>query len=263
MEDNHSLLFTGIPQTITLPTGKRITVREVNGEDEEILSRIKDNITGEAATNYLTGLILKDEDTGKAPTIQDVKDWPIGDKYYAIFKVRLINHGNELKFPHVCTNPNCPSQETGQHAQDYEQDLSEFDGDLSNPQYTPSNNQSVKKYPKGQEKTIELEIEGGRRMRFSLFDSNIEQKKKAIITENITKNTFLVTRNLEEFRNGEWHRVTSFASYSSRQMASIRKEVNKYDIIFDPKVSFSCTVCNTPYEYSLFDIPSFFWPEEL
>src|SRR6188768_357975 len=105
------LIFTGQPHEITLPSGRLVRIRETNGDDDEILSTLKDARQGDSVFNFLANIILEDNTKpGKPSTVVDLLDWPVSDRYYLLFKQRIINQGHLLEFDFICQTPDCPSQ---------------------------------------------------------------------------------------------------------------------------------------------------------
>src|SRR5882757_6071304 len=144
-----SMFFTGDEHEITLPSGKMVTIRESNGEDDGILSKIKSAQDGSNIYNYLANIILKDHDTQDKPLAADLMEWLSNDKYYLLFKQRIINLGPTFTFLHTCENKDCKKKS------EYEEDLSILDGDLSQKNYKSTGDQ-VAPYPSGKNKQIEF-----------------------------------------------------------------------------------------------------------
>lgn len=257
-----ALVFTGQEHEITLPTGRVITLRETNGDDDELLSRLKDAKSGDSVFNFLANITNMDSIVKKKPLVSDLMGWPVSDRYYALFKQRVINQGPLLKFDFICQTPDCPTQRDGEKAQEFEYDLNEFDGDLSNSEYKPSLITQVKKYPLGSTKQIEFETSSKKKLRYKILDGILEKKTLDEPADNRHKNSHLYLRELEIFSGGSWILLTHFKMFPSREMSEIRRHVDDHDPFFQPSVKFTCPTCKTPYSIPLFDIPVFYWPEE-
>ena len=257
------LIFTGQPHEITLPSGRLVRIRETNGDDDEILSTLKDARQGDSVFNFLANIILEDNTKpGKPSTVVDLLDWPVSDRYYLLFKQRIINQGHLLEFDFICQTPDCPSQKDGEKAQSFQQDLHEYDGDLADANYKPHNIHQVKPYPRGSNKQVEFELSSKKRLRYKILTGVLEKKRLDGPLENSHKNSHLVIREIEVYNQDRWTLLTQFKAFSSKEMSEIRRSVDTNDPLFDPVVKFNCPVCKAPYNVPLFQMPVFYWPEE-
>lgn len=250
------VIFKGKEESITLPTGNILLIRELNGEDEEIISSESLSENGDNIYQFLAGIIIKDKDLGRKPTPEDIKKYPINDKYYLLFKQRIINHGYDMQFSSICSTPSCNEQKN-----DYDQNLKEFDGDLSDPKYIPENHKHIQKYPLGKTREVEFTLNSGKKLKYSILDGNLEYA--ALELKDQTKNAPLKIRNLMIDNHGSWIKITNFKAFSVKEMGEIRGHVTKSDSQFDPIVNYSCPKCKRNYFKSLFALPTFFYPEVL
>ena len=78
---------------VTLPSGQGVEIRESNGEDEEVLSKVAYVKDGTSYYRYLANIIVE-------PRVnhEEVKKWKSTDIYYAMFKSRLISLGSSMEF---------------------------------------------------------------------------------------------------------------------------------------------------------------------
>lgn len=257
-------LFTGATHEIFLPSGRLVTIRETNGNDDEILSKLSD-ASGDGVINFLANIVLKDSYLGDKPQVSHILDWHASDKYYLLFKQRLINRGSELEFKHECQNPKCPSNQPhfdSAKVTTYQQDLNLFDGDLKNPEFKPHENQPHV-YPHGKNKEVEFVISSQKKFKISILTSILEKVQLEQPVETITKNTVLTARNLQVWSNQQWVPIKYFGPFSSKELSEVRKQVMLIDPLFDPVVSFNCQYCGQSYRVPLLGIPVFFWPEDL
>lgn len=250
-----TVIFMGKETNITLPTGRVITIRETNGDDDELLSKVGDAQTGDNVYNFLASIITMDKSTGKKPLVEDIMGWPINDKYYVLFKQRIINQGPQLKFPHECSKTSC------NHIAEYEEDLDLLDKDLSAP--NTGGELGAKRYPNGNKLSIEFELTSGKKLKYKILTGILEKKQLDIAPDEVTKNTRLSIRELEiKGEGGEWKLVTHFGQFSSKEMNEIRNHVNYNDPAFDPITTFSCPKCSQKYVLPILSLPSFYFPEE-
>lgn len=251
--DSRSQLFTGEEHTFTLPSGKVITIRESNGEDDGILSRMKSGSEGAHVYNYLASIIIEDHSTKTKPVASDIQEWLVNDKYYLLFKQRIVNLGQELIIAHTCENETCKKRN------EYTEDLSEMDGDLSQKDYKP-NEKQIPKYIGGDSKTIEFTSSRKTRFQFELLTGALEQKDLDTPDDARDINNPLLSRNVKIFEQGKWLQIFDFRRFPSKEMNEVRNFILKNDRTFNPVVSFTCPKCRTPYQATLFNMPVFFFP---
>lgn len=252
---DQSLFFAGDEHEILLPSGKIVTIRETNGEDDGILSKIKNAKDNTHIYNFLANIIIKDHDTNDKVMASDIMDWLINDKYYLLFKQRIINLGSEFKMRHVCENETCKKQS------DYTENLLEIDGDLGSKDYKPGPNQ-IAPYEFGKAREVEFTSSRKNKFKFDCLTGNLEKKDLDIPNGDKDVNNGLIARNVQVFENGTWIRLFNWGKFPSKEMVELRTFVYQKDKPFEPLVSFICDKCNTPYQVSLFYIPAFFFPEE-
>lgn len=262
MSEIQSAVFTGKISEIILPSSRIVKVRETNGDDDEILSNLGEAANGQSVMNFLANIVLEDSIKGGKPLVGDILNWPVSDRYYLLFKQRLINRGDLLEFSFVCQTRDCPSQKDGEKVQPLEEDLKQFDGDLSDPNYKPFGLHQPIKYPFGNSPIVELKLSSEKLLRYKILTGVLEQKQLALPADKTTKNTKLTIRELELYQNGNWVIQLNFKAFSSREMTEIRKNIDISDPLYDPIVKYHCPVCKTPYQIPLLAIPSFYWPED-
>lgn len=248
-------LFVGQTTKFKLPSGRTIKIRETNGEDDATISSINDSSDGSATYNFLASIILHDDSIMKKPGIEDIKQWPMNDKYATLFKQRLFVHGDKLKFKGTCTE--CGNSE------DYVEDLSLMDTDFSQEvDNLKRSNNSIPVYPQGNKMEVFLTTSSGKNFKYKILTGEGEYKALELTDQN--KNTILLLRELQIKNKEEWVKLFHFAGLGSKELNEIRKNVRENDPTFDPMVTFQCKnpKCKKDYAVSLFQISSFFFPEE-
>lgn len=257
-----SPVFTGEKHDIHLPTGRIATIRETNGEDDAIISKMSGAQSGESILNFVANITTHDSVLGRKPMVDDIRAWPVSDRYYLLYKQRLINQGTLLEFRHTCSNPDCAYCRDAE-PQDKEQDLTEFDGDLTNPDFKAKNSNQVRRYPNGDKVEVEFSLSSGKKLKYKILTGELEKKQLDIPQDDNNRNTKLIVRELSVFDNGVWIPLKSFLAFKSKEMSEIRKHVDDNDPLFDPLINFTCNLCKMPYRIPLLSIPAFFWPGEL
>lgn len=262
IKKDEPVIFLGNIHEIYLPSGRVVKIRETNGDDDEILSNREKALTGDSVMTFMANITEFDSEKGDKPLTTDILNWPVSDRYYLLFKQRLINQGDILNFGFVCQSENCPSQINGETIQELEEDLKQFDGDFSKEEYSPINLHQPKRYPNGMQKVVEFTTSSGKYIRYKILTGVLEKKQLAVPVDNHTKNLRLTSRELQYYTGDSWIIQLNFKAFSSREMSEIRKDVEKNDPLFDPMVRYTCPQCKTPYALPLLSIPSFYWPGE-
>lgn len=274
LQTNVGPLFNGKTSTYTSPSSREITIRETNGDDDEILSDISTSMTGENINNFLANIVMVDSSLGdRKPEVLDILKWPVNDKYYTLLKHRILSFGDLLKFTKTCQNEKCPTY-------DVEQDLKEFDSDLSknrkDTEDTSKGGESksiqsgrpiedlfrIRPYKLGLNPFVEFITSSGKTLRFKILTGELERKQLDMPGGKTNKNTKLIIRELEVQNKGNWELVTHFNAFSSRETSEIRSKVLEFDTTFDPQVLTTCPSCGQKYSDSLLSIPAFYFPEE-
>lgn len=257
-KQNELPMYSGKLTTHTLPSGRIITIREINGNDESVLSSMSSAMEGDNFHKFISNLIV---DENKVHTVEELLEWPISDVWALIYKARVINHGPTLEFKNQCQNPMC------KHITEYEEDLRIFDKTLFelNGEKIPENyvepESCLKPYPaKGN--LVEFTI-NSQTFRFKLMNGAIQKASIANQATDTNKNTKLIQRQLEVNKNGEWEKVLTFHPYSVRETAIMRSKVDEFDIMFNPTIEVTCGNCKQPAVVEVMPLPSFFWPGEI
>lgn len=252
------IIFLGQEHEVTLPSGNVVRIRETNGDDDEILSRLGAAQDGSNIINFLTNITEHDSALGRKPHSGDLMEWPLADKYYLLFKQRLLNHGNLLKFQHKFENS---KHELDANPVTFEQDVAEFDGNLADPLYKPSTPHQPKKYPYGNQREVEYTTSSGVQVKWKILNTILENKQLSMPLESTNRNSALTIRELSVFNKGEWVRLTTFGMFSSKVMSELRTEVGKSDPSFNPIVDVVSPNSGTRDSIPLIAIPDFYFPE--
>lgn len=259
-EINDQDFFGGnvITEKITLPSGKQISIRERNGEDEEILSNVGYSKDGTSFIRYLAQIIVEPKQT-----ISEINDWRIADKYYALFKSRIQSFGPEMYWNHEFQD--------GSEAF-IEEDLTKYDFDFSKglENYPKEgskgyNSEMIKPYPdfelgKGASHLyFEFKSASGFDCRMRFLTGNLEKETLGMQENNLNINTKLTLREFEIKKGSSWVKIERFNFLTSKDMMSIRRALEEHD----PEFSLNVKV-NSPKEnpelISLFHVKDFFFP---
>lgn len=251
--------------TFVAPSGTEYTIREQNGQDEEIISNQAEARRGMSITNYLQGIILSTSRKASKLTIKEVMGLPTLDRMCIILQSRIFSLGEELEFSHRWPK----GEDTDQFDEfEYSQDLQEYLlSDYANPENITEEELQVK--PKAlpvyvQDPFIPIEhtLKSGKHIRFHASNGYTELAVIKLRDTEQTRNSELILRELELEVDGKWERVLNFALFSSRDMGELRKLVNTVDPTADPTTVISNPETGEKLTLSLFAIPTFFFLEE-
>lgn len=262
-QEKESSALTGNTTSFVTPSKLHIVIREQNGEDEDVISKQRNLIKGDAIHYFLAGIIQTVN--GQKVGSSYVEGMRNRDKYYTLLKSRIFSLGSELTYRHRCSNPNC-NKPQGQDDPMYEEDLSLYDRDFS--ENAPVDKREEFKYriqPYIQEGTHrELKLSTGKELRYKFLTGVEEKKVLQKDRENMSKNSDIMLRELE-WKNGndQWQKVSHFGIFSSREMAAIRKDIEKHDMPFEAISECTCPFCGNVDQISLLAQPDFFFPGEI
>lgn len=260
-QENHYLTVSFVA-----PSGYQYTIREENGEDEEILSNQSDMNGGMNIVKFLAAIIVSTDftESGKV-TVEDVMDIPSLDRNCILFKSRIFSLGPTVSFYHDWTNGR------GEPTM-YEQDLNEMIySDYSNEEDITEEEKQSKKdalpfYPDREIaraikfKDYELTLSSGKQIKFDFMTSRIEQK--ILAQEKQTRNTQLICRNLCLAVNGKWEPVQRFHLFSVRDMAEIHKAIQEIDPVWNAFTDIEDPITGEVTKYPIVMAPRFFFLTE-
>jgi hypothetical protein len=232
-----------------LPSGKTWEIRETNGDDDAILSRFGTALTGDNVNEFLANIIIGPE----KPLAEDIKKWPVNDKYGLLFKQRIFNHGPEFIFKH--TDPADPKKREFE----YTEDISVIDADLGSKDYKEELGK-IFRYPYGSTTEIEFSL-GSKKLRYQLMTGELELELDALPQDEQTRNTSLTIRRLSIAKGSGWELVTSFRHFTSTEMAYIRSHVEKNDRTFMPLVQITNPYTKRDHALPLMALPNFLFPD--
>lgn len=242
---------------VTMPGGFEVTIRETHGGDDDIISNLKDSQDGTAIHKYLSGIIMDNSlHPGKPTPPEEILNWRLKDKYYLLLKTRIFSLGTELVFPFTF--------EEGLTI-NFEEDLSQYDWDLSNMNnYPHKGHRDYFKYritphlDTGDTRTIVLSSK--KIVRYEYL-TGIGEKKLLQKNENdLNKNDQLRARNICLDIGGDFQPIEDFRVFSSRDMQEIRTDIERYD----PEFAMNCEIENPKtkqrIQVPILTLDSFFFP---
>ncbi len=214
------------------PSGYFFSIREQNGEDEEILSNVNDMASLMNFTKFIQAIVVSTDFTqsGKL-TIQDVLKLPVNDRYCILFQSRIFSLGDTVEFEY-----NWPTGKV-----EYEQNLNEllYDYDPNKPLTEEDLNakpDAIPFYPNPKQKSFEYTTLSGKKILFDILDGEGEKKMVTMPRDKQTRNSPLLCRNLQLEVDGKWELVQNFKLFSVRDMQEIRRYVLEVDPTYTGEV---------------------------
>ena len=231
------------------PDGINYTIREQNGNDDDVLSTLGDAQQNKSIDKFLAGIIIGP----KRLSWEEIHtSMGVATKYYIVLKSRMFTHGNILLFKHTF--------QTGEQVE-FEEDLSLYDRDLSKdeevketPGITP-----VRKYPNGASILRQLTI-GNKKLLYKLQTSKAEAYMMNIPKENVSKNDELRARELTLIQDGREIKIENFRDFSASEMREIWKDIRANDVDFALVTKLQTADKKTTEYVSLLTITEFFFP---
>lgn len=249
----------GPTEDVVCPSSMPVTIRERNGDDEDILSKLKDNKSTAAMHKFLAAIIVNPK-----LTFEDVAKMRVKDKYYLMFKSRIQSLGYEVNFDHTFTDGDEKTKTVN-----FDEDLSNYDWDFSKPltEFPKENDNNFFKhrcthYPDTlMDDTFEFELLSKKKCRMEYLNGLGESKSLKKDTGDLTINDKLIIRNFEvQLENGTWQKVERFSMFTAREMQEIRTKLDQMDKPFDLITEVINPLTGQSEQISLFLKESFFFP---
>lgn len=251
--------------TFIAPSGYSYTIREENGEDEEILSNQADVQAFKNITKFLAAIVVATDFTenGKL-SIEDAFNIPYLDRYCILIQSRIFSLGNILQFSFTWPGDKEPTY--------YEQDLKEFlFDDYSKPisedekELKPD---AIPQYP-DQElgktlhyKNYELTLSSGKVVMFDFADGNAERTIALLPTEKRTRNSSLIARNLKLKVGDNFERVQRFNLFSIKDLAEISQAISELEPTTDLTTEIENPTTGEKLRFPIMSAPRFFFLTE-
>lgn len=241
------------------PSGHSFTIREQNGEDENILSNPVDIKTLMNLTKFISAIVVStDFTTSGRLTVQDTLELPLLDKYCILIQSRIFSLGEDLDITYDWPK-------TGKV--EYVENLSNYIfSDYSIPpteSELESKPHAVPYYVMGKQlKDIDITLASGKKVRFDILNGNGEQYIINLPEAKQTRNNELIARNLRLEVNGVFEKVSNFSSFNVREMAELRKIVKSLDPVFDGLTELENPDTGEVVMYPVMVSPTFFFLTE-
>lgn len=242
------------------PSGFSYTIREQNGEDEDILSNPRDAKDLTNLVKFIASLVIETNFTANGKlSLEDARKLPLLDKYCILLQNRIFSIGAIMEFDHTFQDGSSYT---------FEQDLNE----LLFEDYTsyPSDEELEAKpyalpfyvsYPNGDHsklKDIPFNTGSGKNLTFDYMDSNSEKYLLMLPEEKRTRNAELIARNLKLEVNGKYEKVTNFRMFSIKDMQDIRRIISANDPVYTGNIILEHPSTGVKETYNILGNPDFF-----
>lgn len=245
----------------TAPSGFKYTIREQNGNDDDILSNYMEAENLMNISRFISAIIVETDFMGKNGRItpEEAHKIPSLDRYCIIFQSRILSYGPELEF----------KEDWGEKlgVVEYEQNLRDF---LFNYNETPSKEELLEKpsaipyYPLGKDiRELEFSTSSGKKLKIDILTGEGESFIVNLPPQKQTKNSALIARNLMLLVENKWEKVTNFAMFSPRDMMEIRTFIRDNDPIFEGTTEITHPGTGAVKTAYILAIDSFFYPWEI
>jgi len=244
--------------TFKVPSGFEVTIREQNGADDDVLSNAKNAENGMSIVHFLHGIITNFSHLNRKPTLDEVKNLKIRDKYVIIIISRIFSIGQFVEFEYKWDDLTVPTK--------YVEDLSHFIWDYNNPFPEVGDKDydtlRIQPYKNPADTVREFTTKSGKKLRYKYSNINSEIYLLAITSKGeYSVNKEILARELDQDINGSWVRVQNFASFSNSDMKDIRADIVDNDLALE-----AYTEIKHPdypekvHRLGLLNNPNFFFP---
>lgn len=257
-------LAYGRTTTFLLPSGYEVTIREQNGNDDDILSNVSTARDMSNFNIFISSLIVNTNlpfAVGGKLTNESAKKLLVKDKYYILIMSRIHSIGDELRISY--------QWDKDRPRVDYIEDLNRYVWDYSKkfPEEGDENydKERIEPYiipePYGQQV---IELKSGKKLRFNLFNGESELFMLRLPETEHTNNSEIKARNLEEYVGDGFVKVQTFRNYTPREMSELRKLIK----IADPPFNAFSELQNPDnldqvVNFPILGVNDFFYPEEI
>jgi predicted metal-dependent hydrolase len=239
-----------VTQKIVLPSGMELTIRESNGEDEELLSRVPYLKDGTAYYRFLANIITEPRMDYLA--VQSMKS---NDMYATLLKARILSLGNKLEFKHTFRDGTVVDAE--EDLADYNRDYSK---DYTDDELSKFNKATIKPYKEDCGEYFHFTTSSDKIFRMKYLTGSLEIKTLDLKEDTLTFNDKLKVREIEmKTPAGGWVRLHNFKTLSSRDMKELRGCVEREDTI--GTLTSTLEHQGKTEEISLFLSQDFFFPQ--
>jgi hypothetical protein len=241
---------------INVPSGDTFSIREQNGNDDDLLSR--PDVDEATTINRYIAAIVQAGPEGKRLTLADVEKLLLRDKYTILFKSRIFSLSENLIFGYKW-DPEAESIE-------YMVDLKEYVWDYKTP--LPGlldEKYSIRRivpYPvDGRE--VKFSLTSGQEVSFEFLDGVGEKYLLGIKQTDRSINKQLVARAFKVNDGTKMVTVKNFQTFSSKDMMEIRNKMEEVDPPMEGTTSITNPDTQESIELPIIAIKDFYYPVKI
>ena len=244
------------------PSGFTFIIREQNGNDDDVLSKGSGVMDGTSANRFVQGIVVYTDmtETGKL-SLQDVEQMKVCDKYFLMIASRIFSIGQIVKFEYIWNDLKKPIG--------YEEDLSlyiweygksDFPFDPDSEDYFPYR---IKPHKYGRETSLEHVLSSGKKIKFDFMNGTGEKYLMKLPEQEVSKNQELIARNLQQYVNNQWVKVSNFGNFNATDMREIRNCVFENDPILEIYSELEHPISGEKVNHPIIATPDFFFPRQI
>lgn len=248
----------GITKEVYLCTpNKKVTIREINGDDEDTLSLVRDSEDNSAIAKFVSKVVVSPR-----LTFDEVQQWRARDKYLILFEAVRLTYGDVFKFEYTF-DEGSPKEIT----YEFEEDLRRFTWDF-NPKNkdTYPGDKSNKNYFKGRIKpyiddlpSVEFTTSSGKKVGFEYLTGELESAALLIDQKDRSLNDELRDRNFYQEVSGVPTKISNFGVFRAIEMREIRMKIEEHDPSWPAILDIKHPSSGKSVSVSLFSLPDFFF----
>ena len=249
-----------IVHTFIAPSGSKYTIREQNGNDDDIISNAVEAGSLMNISRFIAAIVEETDVMGtpRRITAGEAHNLPSLDRYCVLIQSRIFSYGEELEF----------TEDWGEGGLvEYTQDLNNF---LFNYGEEPTEEElstkpfAIPYYPNGMAfKDIEFTTRSGKELMIDNMTGAAEAFVINLPLEKATKNSTIIARNLRLLVDGKYEKVKNFSLFSPKDMQDIRTHISENDPSFEGFTELKYPNSNETKKRYILSIDSFFYPGEI
>lgn len=247
---------------LVTPSGYNVTIRQQTGDDDDIATSAQFISKNENVNRFVQAVILSSEMSGGAkPTLEEILDMKLRDKYFIVIASRIFSLGPILKFEYEW--PDHLVAEYEEDLRDYLWDYSIPNSEFPKPGDPLYSSERLKPHAKGIDKDMEFTISTGKIFKFTFINGHGENYLMGLPIDQLSKNAELKARDLRYQVDGNWVKVQSFKTFTAREMVEIRKNVFDVDEVIEILTEIPHPKTGETIQYPVIGNSDFLFPREI
>jgi len=253
----------GEVQKLITPSGHEVTIRMQTGEDDDVISNAKGAMDGTSSNKFIASIVIDTDITeNRKMNLDNARDLKLCDKYFIMVASRIFSIGQHLKFVYkwndVGEQPY--EEDLGLYIWDYFNEAEPFP-ELGHEEYFPYR---IPPHKGGKETTRVVKLSTGKMLRYKYLTGHGEKYLMNLPEEKHTVNAGIIARGLEqEMGKDKWVKVSTFKTFTPREMMDIRKDIDEMDPAIDLVTELEHPESGAVVPYPVVGSPDFFFPREI